>query len=492
MRGCATPSPRRLAAALVVLLSGCTMGPNYVRPEIASPTNYRISEPVAQALADTAWWEGFGDPVLTALIDEALANNLDLAIAAARVDQFLGSLVTTRSAFFPQVGGTVSASANRVSRESSGSTIPSGVDPVFNSYQAYLSIAWEIDLWGRIRRLSESARANVYASEEGRRGVVLSVTAATAIGYIQLRDLDRRLEIARETALTRKGSLDLFTKRFAGGVISKIELAQVASEYEAALAIVPSYEQQITLQQNALSLLLGRNPGAIRRGKTIDALTPIGVPAGLPSELLERRPDILRAEQQLVAANAQIGAAKALYFPSISLSGAIGSSSTALSRLFTGDTATWSYGGSLIGPIFSAGAISGQVQQSEAAQREALASYVKTVKAAFADVDNALVTSQKTSESAQATQRQVAALSEYSRLAQRRYDNGYASYLEVLDAQRTLFQAQLNYAQQQGVTLSSVVDVYKAMGGGWVDRADRLPPGATSLQDRVATQPMRP
>jgi outer membrane protein, multidrug efflux system len=461
-----------LVVALAASLCSCAVGPDYRRPDIDVPASYRIGEPAAQALADTAWWDGFGDPALSALVREALAGNLDLAIATARVDQFLGALVTTRSAFFPQVDGVAGVSKNRASRESGLTTIPGGTDVTYDTYQAYLSASWELDLWGRIRRLSEAARADVLASEEGRRGVVLSVATAAAAGYIQLRDFDRRLQIARDTAKLRGDTLELFRKRHEGGVISRIELAQVTSEYESALAVIPAYEQMVAQQENALALLLGRNPGPIPRGKLLEELTPIGVPAGLPSQLLERRPDIARAEQQLIAANASIGAAKALYFPTISLSGSFGSSSTSLSNLFKGDTTIWSVGAGLAGPIFNGGAIRGQVQRSEAAQREALASYVKTVRSAFGDVDNSLVAARKTGESAQALQRQVTALSDYVRLAQRRYDNGYASYLEVLDAQRTLFQAQLNYSQQLGSSLNSLVDVYKAMGGGWVALAD--------------------
>jgi multidrug efflux system outer membrane protein len=485
-------APHALAAALAASLWGCAVGPDYQRPELEVPASYRIGEPAAQALADTAWWDGFGDPVLSTLVREALANNLDLAMATARVDQFLGSLVTTRSAFFPQVDAIASASTNRVSRESGLTTIPGGADNRYDTYQAYLSASWELDLWGRIRRLSEAGRADVIASEEGRRGVVLSVATAAAGGYIQLRDFDRRLQIARDTAKLRGDSLELFRKRHAGGVISRIELAQVTSEYESALAVIPAYEQMVAQQENAIALLLGRNPGPIPRGKALEELVPVGVPAGLPSQLLERRPDIARAEQQLIAANASIGAAKALYFPTISLSGSFGSSSTSLSNLFRGDTTFWSVGAGLAAPVFNGGAIAGQVQRSEAGQREALASYIKTVRSAFGDVDNSLVAARKTGESAQALRRQVAALDDYVRLAQRRYENGYSSYLEVLDAQRTLFQAQLNYSQQLGSSLSSLVDVYKAMGGGWIALADPAQSGASAvpLSQRVERQPM--
>jgi multidrug efflux system outer membrane protein len=485
--------------ALVVfgaIVAGCTLGPNYQRPAIEAPAVYRFAEPAAQLVADAAWWEGFGDPVLTSLVQEALRNNLDVRIAAARVDQFLGALASTRSALFPQVAISpafpVEAARQRGSRISTPQVVPANVSTEYTTYQAGLSASWEIDLWGKLRRQTEAAQADVLANEEARRGIVLSVAAATASGYIALRDLDRRLEIARETARGRSDTLSLFQKRFAGGVVSQLEIAQATSEFESAVGTIPNYEAQITQQENALSLLLGRNPGPIARGKSIDELTPVVVPAGLPSELLERRPDVRQAEQQLISANAQIGAAKALYFPSISLTGVFGAVSTALGDLFTGPARTWSFAGSLTAPIFNAGAIAGQVQQAEAGQRLALANYTKTVQAAFGDVETALSAAQKARASQAAQQRTVAALADYRRLARLRYDNGYTSYIEVLDAERSLFEAQLLYAQSQDATLAAQIAIYKAMGGGWIDTADRMTPIGSSapLQKRMAEQPM--
>ena len=464
--------------ALAALLSSCTVGPDYRRPPVETPPAYRFSQATAQAVADTGWWQGFDDPVLSSLVDEALRNNLDVQIAAARVDAFLGAYVTTRSALFPQVAISpafpVQAARQRGSRISTPQVVPGSVSTEYSTYQAGLTASWEIDLWGKVRRRTEAARADVWANEEARRGIVLSVAANAAAGYVALRDLDRRLQIAHETERSRFDSLELFRKRFAGGVISQLELAQVTSEYEAAVAAIPNYEAQIARQETALSLLLGRNPGAIARGKAIDELTPVPIPAGLPSELLDRRPDVREAEQQLISANAQIGAAKALYFPSISLTGAFGAVSTALGDLFTGPARTWSFAAGLTAPIFNAGAIAGQVQQAEAGQRLALANYDKTVQAAFGDVEDALIVTQKSREILAAQQRQVAALADYRRLARLRYDNGYTSYIEVLDAERSLFEAQIAYTQQQDVVLTSLIGVYKAMGGGWVDAAAAL------------------
>jgi multidrug efflux system outer membrane protein len=483
-----------LCAAMVV--GGCTLGPNYQRPQVEVPTAYRYAEPAAQSIADVEWWEGFGDPVLSDLVRDALRNNLDVRIAAARVDFFLGTLATTRSNLFPQVAVSpafpVQAARQRGSRIATPQRVPADATVEYATYQAGLSAAWEIDLWGKVRRQTEAATADVFANEEARRGIVLSVAAATASGYIALRDVDQQLDIARETARSRGDSLELFQKRFAGGVVSQLELSQATSEFESAVSTIPGIETEIAVQEQALSLLLGRNPGPIPRGKPIDQLKPIVIPAGLPSELLERRPDIRQAEQQLVAANAQIGAAKALYFPSISLTGVFGAASTALGDLFTGPARTWTFAAGLTAPIFNAGAIAGQVQQAEAGQRLALANYGKAVQAAFGDVENALITASRARATQAALQRTVAALADYARLARLRYDNGYTSYIEVLDAERSLFEAQLSYVHSQDTALAAQIAIYKAMGGGWIDAADRLTPvgAATPLDKRVADQPM--
>jgi len=485
-----------LALALLAVLPGCMVGPDYRRPPVDAPSSYRFSMPEARVIADTSWWTGFGDPVLSALVEESLRNNLDIRIAAARVDQYLGALVVTRSALYPQVAVSpafpVQAGRQRASHLSSFSPVPNNVDTEFAIYQAALSASWELDLWGKVRRQAESDRATVFATEEARRGIVLSVAAATASGYIALRDLDRRLLISRDTARSRADALELFRKRFAGGVVSQVEVSQAQSQYDVALSAIPGYESQIAQQETALSLLLARNPGPIERGKTLDELLAIPVPAGLPSQLLERRPDIRQAEQQLIAANAQIGAAKALYFPAISLTGLFGTTSTSLSNLFSGPARTWTYAATLAAPIFTAGQIAGQVRQAEALQQQALATYTRTIQAAFGDVENALIEAQKSAATRDQLKRTVAAQSEYARLARLRYDNGYTSYLEVLDAERSLFEQQLNYASSQDAALAAQIAIYKAMGGGWVDVADRMTPSgsAAPLPQRAAEQPL--
>jgi outer membrane protein, multidrug efflux system len=460
-----------------VLLSACAVGPDYQRPKIDAPAEWRIEYPKAAEVANTAWWRQFGDPALDQLIETALRENLDVQAASARVDQFLGALSTTRSQFFPQLGYSGDVSRNRASQVGPTPLVP-GTNPNYSLYQGSLNAAWQIDLFGRVRRQSEAAQAQVYASEQGRRGVILSIVTTTATNYIVLRSLDRQLDIARSSARNYADTRELFQLRLKGGVVSEVELAQIESQYQLALATIPSLEQQIAAQENLISVLLGRNPGAIPRGKSIDELVPPAIPAGLPSELLERRPDILQAEQNLVAVNANIGVAKSLYFPSISITGLFGAMSTAAGDFLTGPARTWSVGASLAGPIFTFGAISGQVQTAEAAQQEAMLFYRSTILNAFRETGDALIGSQKKREEAEAQARRVRALRDYARLARLRFDNGASSYIEVLFAENDLFSAELTAVSTQAERYTQLVNVYKAMGGGWVEMADAiaLPP----------------
>jgi multidrug efflux system outer membrane protein len=463
----------RSSVALCVLLSGCAVGPDYSRPAIESPVAYRIDYPKAADVANTKWWEQFGDPALNQLVEDALRGNLDVKQAAARVERFLGALRTTRSQFFPQFGYGADVSRNRASTVGQPPLGP-GVDPNYSLYQAQLTADWQIDLFGRVRRQSEQAQAAVYASEQGRRGVILSIVTTTATAYINLRALDRQLEISQNTAKNYGDTRQLFELRLRGGVISDVEMAQVESQYQQALAAIPALEFSIAQQENLISILLGRNPGPIARGKSIDELVPPAIPGGLPAELLERRPDILQAEQNLVAANANIGATKALYFPSFSLTGAFGWVSTAAGDFLTGPARAWTAALGVTGPLFTFGAIEGQVRSSEAARDEAVLFYQQTILNALQETNSALVGSQKTGEQTEAQLRRVIALRNYARLSRVRFDNGAASYVEVLVAENDLFSAELNAVTSQADRLTQVVNVYKAMGGGWVDLGDQL------------------
>ncbi len=471
---------RLLAIACAALLTGCAVGPDYRRPAIDTPPSWRLTDAEAKDLANTAWWEQFGDPVLDNLLRAALRENLDLQIATARIDEFAGRYGVARADLFPQVAASAEASRQRTTEET-GNALPSGFHSTLDNYSAALNATWELDIWGRIRRATESARAGLVASEEGRRAVILSLVGSVAASYVNLRDLDRQLEIANETAKSRGGSLALFKLRFEGGVANEVEYVQVKSLYEEAMATIPAVEKAIAQQENALCVLLGRNPGPIPRGKAIEQLPIPAVPAGLPSGLLARRPDILAAEQNLVAANANIGVAKAAYYPAISLTGFFGVASTDLSDLFTGPAKVWGYSVPVSAPLFTAGKIAGNVQAAEAIQRQTLAEYRKAVQEAFREVDDALADQARTREQLAAQASQVQALLRYVALAQLRFDNGYTSYLEVLDAQRSLFSAQLAYAQNQGALLQAMISLYKAMGGGWVTEADKLSAGPAGM-----------
>lgn len=463
-----------LALLLYLGLAGCRVGPDYQHPEIDIPAAYRYADKEARDLSNTLWWEQFRDPVLNDLIRTALLENKDIKIAAARVEQFQGRYGETRSLLFPQVGLGAQGQRTRSPRDNGPVPLDSSVDPVFNNYQAILSVNWELDIWGRLRRLSESARADLLASEEGRRSVLLSLVSSVASSYVTLRDLDRELEIARTTAKVRGDSYEIFKLRYGAGTISEMELAQNQSEYERTLAAVAQFEPLVAQQENALAVLLGRNPGPIIRGRDLGQLVLPSVPAGLPSDLLERRPDLRQAELNLISANALIGAAKAQYFPTISLTGVLGSVSNQLSDLFTGPAATWSYGVAASMPIFTAGGIAGQVKQAEAFQQQALLTYQQAIQSAFRDVENALIASSKSREQMASQGRQVEALRTYARFARLRYDNGYTDYIEVLDAERSLFDAELNYTRTRALVFTSMIDLYKATGGGWVSKADEL------------------
>ena len=463
-----------LPLLLCLGLAGCMVGPDYLHPDIDTPAAYRYADKEAKNLSNTLWWEQFQDPVLNELIRSALLENKDIKIAAARVEQFQGRYGETRSLYFPQVGLSTQGQRTRSPRDNGPVPLDSSVDPVFNNYQAILSVNWELDVWGRLRRLNESARADLLASEEGRRSVILSLVSSVATSYVTLRDLDRELEIARTTAKVRGDSYDIFKLRFGAGTISEMELAQNQSEYQRTLASVAQFEPLVAQQENLLAVLIGRNPGPILRGRDLAQLTLPSVPAGLPSDLLERRPDLRQAELNLISANAQIGAAKAQYFPTISLTGLLGSVSNQLSNLFTGPAATWSYGVAASMPIFTGGGIAGQVQQAEAFQQQALLTYQKAIQSAFSDVENALVASSKSREQMAFQAGQVEALRTYAHYARLRYDNGYTSYIEVLDAERSLFDAELNYTRTRGSVFTSMIDIYKATGGGWVTEADKL------------------
>jgi multidrug efflux system outer membrane protein len=470
---------RTAAIAALALLGGCMVGPDYKRPEVPIPGAFRYEPQSVTQTADTEWWKQFGDPVLDGYIVEALAHNKNVEIAVANVEQAAGILTTTRSPLFPQLSYQADGTRQRFNQFSGTRLSPFGVTTQ-TTYQVLAGASWEIDLWGRIRRLTEAARANLLATDDARRGVVLSLVASVASTYLQLLGLDEQLAVAQRTLEAYGQSVKLFELQFKYGQVSRMNVEQARSQYETAAAQIPVIKNEIVQTENALAILLGRNPGPIARGKKLDVLALPTVPAGLPSTLLERRPDLQQAEQTLIAANAQIGAAKAQYFPTISLTGAFGSASAQLGDLFKGPSGIWSYGGSIVGPIFTGGAIAGQVAQAEAGQKAALASYELSIQNAFADVENALASNANLVEQLAAQGRLVTALSEYARLARLQFNGGYTSYTTVLQAEQQLFPSELNLASVRAQLYGSLVNLYKVLGGGWVDKADELSPQPTA------------
>jgi multidrug efflux system outer membrane protein len=447
------------------------MGPDYQSPFIKVPKKFRFEPTSAMKTANIEWWKQFNDRVLDELIAEALANNWNIKIAAANIDQAYGALLATRSAMFPQISYDAAGSHNRLSKN----TTLSGSSPnPFNNFQVLGNATWEIDFWGRIRRLSESAKAQVFASNEARRSVILSLVGEVGISYIQLRALDEELRISKKTLKAYADSLKYFESQHQYGQVSNITVQQARSQYQTAAAQIPKLERQIAETENVLSLLLGRNPGPIPRGRNITALRMPDIPKDLPSTLLEQRPDILQSEQQLIAANAQIGAAKALYFPSISLTGSYGWQSTALSNLIRSSSVTSNYGASMTGPIFTAGNVEGQVIQAKGATEAALLNYKSIVQKAFADVSNAFVARRELEKQLKAEMKIVEAYQKYKDLSWHRYHEGYSPYLEVLFAESQLYPAELHAIQTKAATFVSLINIYMAMGGGWVTRANEM------------------
>jgi len=477
-----SPTARFLgAASCLSVLTGCVQGADYVKPGIDVPAAYRSSDAAATlstAAVEDHWWIGYGDRQLDALVEEALTNNRDLRIATARVDEFAAILAGTKSQALPQIGYAGSGSRARASEDK----IPSFVDPKSTTFSALLSASWEIDLWGRIRRETEAARANLLASDEARRGVTLTLISSVIIGYVTLLDLDEQLRVSEATVAGRRKSVDVFEKRLAAGWISEFEMAQVRGEYEGALATLPPIHQAIALQENALSVLVGRNPGPIKRATPQELATfhQVTVPAGLPSELLIRRPDILQAEQQLIASNALIGAARALFFPRINLTSLFGLASSSLGGLFNGNANTWSFTGDVVGPIYTGGGLTAAVDQAEARREQSLANYELVIQNAFRDVDDSLASVQHSAEFREAVGRRVATLRRGVELANERYENGYSDYLEVLDTERSLFSAELQYASARGDYQRALVDLYRALGGDWTN----LPPVTAATAQR--------
>lgn len=460
MRGALWPV---LATALLsVVVTACApVGPNYKRPDLPVPPQYRFSDVnQAESFADVPWWQVFDDPILQALIREAIERNLDLRAAVARLERARAQAGIAKSFLFPQVDGA----ATYTIQQNSGTD---GGDVLHNALYG-VQVSWEIDLFGRIRREREAAIALMLATEQGRRGVLVSLVGDVASTYFQLRQLDVELDIARRTLAVNDDTVTYFQNRLNGGVSNQLELDRISAFRAQTAASIPELEQQIAIEENVLSLLLGRVPGAIAREPITQVPTSApAIPPGLPASLLERRPDVVEAEEQLVAANANVGAARALFFPAVSLTGFLGGMSGDLATLLGGSGGVWQAAPGLIQPLFNGGRLRNTLESARATAEEAVALYEKAALNGYREVANALVAIQKLSEVRTRREEGVAALQDASTLSRTRYDAGLASYIEILTADQDLFEQQLLLAQTQGAQLRARADLYRALGGGW-------------------------
>jgi len=460
--GLATAATAAIACGAALALAGCKLGPDYRRPDTKSPPHYRFDSGADPAsLADEGWWQVYQDARLQQLIREALADNFDLRIAAARVDQARALLGAARLQQLPAI--SVSAAAER-ERTSQFELLP-GTPPISNVFELQGSLSYEIDFWGKYRRATEAARAQLLQSDFARQDVIAGLVASVATAYFTLQALDQQLDITNRTIGTRQKFVDLTSAQHDRGTVSELDVATAVGQLAIAKANLPELRRQIGLAEDQLSVLLGHNPDEVLRTPledsepVADSTTPTPVPAaGLPSSLLERRPDLREAEQNLVAANAQVGVAKANLFPTISLTGSGGVASTALSSLFSGPARLWSFGGSALQPL---------LDLADAQKREALLQYQKSVQTAFQEVSDALIARQQYAEVQIQEQTWVAAQRTANTIALARYRVGYASYFNVIDSDRDLFSAELSLSAAHLNSLLAVVQLYRALGGGW-------------------------
>jgi outer membrane protein, multidrug efflux system len=452
-------------AGLCLLFAGCAVGPDYKRPPVNPPETFRGEmESATNSFADLPWWQIFHDDTLQGLIRVALTNNYDLRIAVTRVEQARQVAAEARSRFYPQVDYAAFAGKGR----NVSDNLPSPTGTGGTVFGGDVNASWEVDLWGQIRRLTESARAQYFASEEARRDVRISLIGQVAQNYFQLLALDRQLAIARESTNSFGESLEIFKERLHGGVASKLETSSAEALMDSAAATIPNLEQQVELQEDQLSILLGQNPGAILRAKSsLEKELPPDVPAGLPSALLERRPDIREAEQQLRSVNAQVGAAKANFFPQLNLTGLFGTASPELSAFTSGGDVAWSIAAGLTGPLFHGGQLRAQYAQARAVRDQYALQYQAAVLNALQEISDALITREKSAAASIQQSRAVAAYQEAVKVAIERYRLGNAGYYEVLQEQQQLFPAEDTLVQTQFNQLLAVVQLYRALGGGW-------------------------
>jgi multidrug efflux system outer membrane protein len=480
---------RPTALLLALLLTGCALAPRYERPQGLAPKEFRdaaavtVDQPAGteKTFGELDWWEVFEDEQLQALIRQGLEYNYDIRAAAQRVLQAQAQAIATQSGLFPSV--SASAQGDKTDRFQIGSTpleaqksLLGSRDPSAGSesFMSALNLAWELDFWGRIRSASEASRAQLLATEAGRQAVIQSVVTGIAQAYLDLRESDLELEIAKTTLASRQKSLKLVQARKQWGVATRLDVRQSEALLETAAATIPLIEAQIAQAENYISILIGADPGAVPRGKSLnDQQMTIEVPAGLPSSLLDRRPDLRAAEEQLIAANANVGEARAALFPQITLTAALGTVSPALAGVFDGPTGVTNVAPAAVLPLFNAGKLRAGVQAAKAQREEALLNYQKAVQQALREVSDALIGCTKAKEARDQMEALVNTWRDAAHLSQLRYIGGVTSYLEVLDSERQLFDAELNYAQAKRNELLTVVALYKALGGGWENTAPK-------------------
>lgn len=456
-------------AVVALLVSGCMVGPDYSRPPVLVPDNYRfaVAPATAESIADLPWFDVFRDPVLQELVREALQSNYDLRIAAARVEEARAQIGIARSFLFPQFDFRGGGTAQQVSRVTEPPQSFGG-NRHFQNWLLGFGLAWELDVFGRIRRETESATAIFLATEQAQRGVLITLVADVAQSYFTLRELDLELEIARRTVLLNDETVRFYQTRLTGGASNRLELDTAISNRSRTASTIPELERQIAIQENQINLLLGRNPGPIPRGTALtEQYSPPNIPAGLPSALLERRPDIKAAEDLLVSANADIGAAKALFFPNFSMTAAFGGASHDLSNIADRRALIGSVTGGLLQPIFQGWRITSNYEAAKARFEQAVAQYQRSAQNGFREVADALVTIEKLEGVRVELEIGVMALQDATSLARLRYDTGLANYLEILIADQELFNQELALARVRGGQLNAVVQFYRALGGGW-------------------------
>ena len=482
----ASRGPLLGVATLFLLLAGCAVGPDYKRPEVKSPPDFRFAtnQAATDSLADLPWWEVFNDPELQNLIRTALANNYDVRIAATRVEQSRQFAAEAKGQFLPSVG--YQAGVARGQNQFLGSPSDAGVQTT-TAAAGILNAAWEIDLWGRVRRLNESARAQYLASEEAKRGVMLSLVSDIAQAYLELLELDLQLQVTQNATDSFGRSLKLFTDRLEGGIANRLATSRAQAAASSAAAQIPEIQRQIALKEDQINMLLGTHPGPIPRHTSLLRQTlPPEVPAGLPSALMERRPDVREAEQMLIAANAEIGVAKANFFPQVGLTAFLGKISPDVSSITGGKANAWSIGLNAAGPIFQGGALLARYRGAKAAWDQAKAQYEMTTINAFREVSDALISREKFEESRVHLGGSVNAYRDAVSVAMERFNLGKSSYYEVLEAQQLLFPAESALAHSELQQRLAVVQLYKALGGGWQVSNDNFNAGPPPAPHRAA------